>query len=150
MALKKVWAQQNIELFNIILFQGSCLWIEDKKASTLIGAKVLEVNKESVVIVQIEDAEALKNLDQILSVKGMDACIVGPYDLSASLGVPGSFTHPKMTRALSKIMKAAKKASKKAGRKKTVKRNISSNFWEDSQISRKEKERNSFFCLNLN
>ena len=42
----------------------------------------------STIIVQIEHIQAVKNLDAILSVEHIDGCIVGPYDLSSSLGVP--------------------------------------------------------------
>ena len=46
--------------------------------------------EESVVIVQVEHIEAVKHLGEILSVPGVDGFIVGPYDLSASLGHPGA------------------------------------------------------------
>ena len=61
------------------------------------------VEKESVVIVQIEHIKAVEHLEDILSVEGVDAFLVGPYDLSGSLGVPGDFDHPKMKAALEKI-----------------------------------------------
>lgn len=63
---------------------------------------------ESVVIVQIEHKDALNNLEDIFSVKGVDGFIVGPYDLSASLGVAGDFKSNEMAQALNKIEKAAK------------------------------------------
>lgn len=66
------------------------------------------VKKESVVIVQIEHIEAVENLVSILSVEGVDAFMVGPYDLSASLGMPGELGHPKVKRALQAIMNTAK------------------------------------------
>jgi 2-dehydro-3-deoxyglucarate aldolase len=65
------------------------------------------VNKESVVVVQIESIQAVQNLKEILRVKGVDAFIVGPYDLSGSMGRPGDFNHPDMTSALKRIMKAS-------------------------------------------
>ncbi len=61
------------------------------------------VNKESIVIVQIEHIDAVNNLESILSVKGIDGCIIGPYDLSGSLGVPGKFKHPDVLAALKKV-----------------------------------------------
>ena len=61
------------------------------------------VNKESVVIVQVEHVEAVNNLESILSVYGVDGFIVGPYDLSGSLGVPGQFDHPLMKEAMQQI-----------------------------------------------
>ena len=70
---------------------------------------------ESVVIVQIEHVKAVANLEAILSVEGLDAFIVGPYDISASLGVPGQFDHPKMTSVLSEILDTARRLEAVAG-----------------------------------
>ncbi len=59
----------------------------------------------SLVIVQIEHVQAVENLDRILSVPGVDGFIIGPYDLSGSLGVPGQFDHPKVLEALEHVRK---------------------------------------------
>jgi 2-dehydro-3-deoxyglucarate aldolase len=61
------------------------------------------LKKESIVIVQIEHIDAVNNLDEILAVKGIDGCIIGPYDLSGSLGVPGNFEHKDVAAALKKV-----------------------------------------------
>jgi len=58
---------------------------------------------ESVVIVQIEHIKAVGNLEEILAVDGVDGFIIGPYDLSGSLGVPGEFDHPDVVAALEKV-----------------------------------------------
>jgi len=73
------------------------------------------LNKESVVVVQIESIQAVQNLKEILRVKGVDAFIVGPYDLSGSMGRPGDFNHPDMTSALKRIMKASERLRIPAG-----------------------------------
>ncbi len=70
---------------------------------------------ESVVIVQIEHIEAVENLEEILSVNGVDGFIVGPYDLSGSLGKPGDFKDTKMQEALREIIRVANKLKKPAG-----------------------------------
>ncbi len=62
-----------------------------------------------IVIVQIEHIDAVENLDSILSEKKIDAFIVGPYDLSASMGIPGNFENKKFKNVLNKILKTAKK-----------------------------------------
>lgn len=59
--------------------------------------------KNTCVIVQIEHYLGVENIDDILSVKGVDGFIVGPYDLSASLNVPGDFEHPKVVEYLSRL-----------------------------------------------
>lgn len=66
------------------------------------------VNEESIVIVQIEHIEAVDNLESILSTEGIDGCIIGPYDLSGSLGVPGNFEHPDVLAALKKVEQTGK------------------------------------------
>ncbi len=73
------------------------------------------VDKESIVVVQIEHIKAVENLEEILSVCGVDAFIVGPYDLSASLGVPGEFENPDVLAALKKVTDVAGKLRKTAG-----------------------------------
>lgn len=57
----------------------------------------------SLVVVQIEHIDAVNNLESILSVPGVDAYIVGPYDLSASLGIPGNFEEPKFIETMNAI-----------------------------------------------
>jgi 2-keto-3-deoxy-L-rhamnonate aldolase RhmA len=61
------------------------------------------LEREGVVIVQIEHIRAVENLKNILDVEGVDGFIVGPYDLSASLNLPGQFDHPRVTEALNEI-----------------------------------------------
>lgn len=73
------------------------------------------VNRESVVIVQIEHIKAVENLDVILSVEGVDGFIVGPYDLSGSLGMPGQFDNRLMLEAMNRINAFIKSFTKVAG-----------------------------------
>lgn len=73
------------------------------------------VAKESTVIVQIEHIQAVKNIDAILSIDGVDGFIVGPYDLSASLGIPGQFDHHAMLEALETIKNVVNKGTKHSG-----------------------------------
>lgn len=73
------------------------------------------VNQESVVIVQVEHIMAVENLDDILAVEGVDGFVVGPYDLSASLGIPGQFDNELMISAMKKIHSSMESSSKIAG-----------------------------------
>ncbi|SVC99141.1 uncharacterized protein METZ01_LOCUS351995, partial [marine metagenome] len=59
--------------------------------------------ENSLVIVQIEHINAVNCLESILSVEGVDAYFVGPYDLSGSLGIPGQFDHPEFLEAMDRI-----------------------------------------------
>ncbi|GAI32108.1 unnamed protein product, partial [marine sediment metagenome] len=74
-----------------------------------------EVNEQSTVIVQIEHIEAVSNLSEILSVPGVDAFFIGPYDLSASLGIQGDFTNLKMVAAVERIHTISKQLNKASG-----------------------------------
>ena len=73
------------------------------------------LNQERVIIVQVEHIEAVNNLEAILSVEGVDGFIVGPYDLSGSLGVPGQFDHSSMKEAMDKIQSTGIASGKAAG-----------------------------------
>lgn len=57
-------------------------------------------NEHTLIIVQIESGTAIENLDEITRVPGVDVALVGPNDLSVSLGVPGEFTHPRFVEAV--------------------------------------------------
>jgi 2-dehydro-3-deoxyglucarate aldolase len=69
----------------------------------------------SIVVVQIEHIEGVNNLEQILKTDGVDATIIGPYDLSASMGHPGDFEYPKVKEALKKYVEVCKRLGKSAG-----------------------------------
>ena len=73
------------------------------------------LNQESIVIVQVEHIKAVENLDAILSVEGVDGFIVGPYDLSGSLGIPGQFDNELMIEAMNKIKAFMRSSSKIPG-----------------------------------
>ena len=74
-----------------------------------------DANADTLVIVQIEHATAVENVEQILSVAGIDAIMVGPYDLSASMGIPGQLDHPRVLDALSRVTTAARRHDVPAG-----------------------------------
>lgn len=81
------------------------------------GARYLQRhNEESLVAIHIETAEAVENLEQILSVPGIDIAYVGPVDLSVSMGYaaegPG---HPEVEAAAARILEVARKHGVKVG-----------------------------------
>lgn len=71
--------------------------------------------EELLVIAQIETKEAVENLPGILDMARLDGVMVGPYDLSASLGAPGDFASPAFRGALDAILGLAAKAGKPVG-----------------------------------
>jgi len=56
-----------------------------------------------LIIAMIEHIQAVDNLDKILQVKGLDAILIGPYDLSASMGITAKFDSPEFIAAMSRI-----------------------------------------------
>ncbi len=68
------------------------------------------VNAQLLIIPMIETVEGMANIDEILSVPGIDVLLVGPSDLSINLDVPLDYLNPKYTAALETIAAACKKA----------------------------------------
>ena len=62
-----------------------------------------------LLIAQIEDINAVNNLEEILQVDGLDAIIVGPYDLSASMGITGKFEDKEFSGVMHNIIKLCAK-----------------------------------------
>ncbi len=73
------------------------------------------LKKEAVVVIQIEHVEAVKNIKEILSCDDVDGYIIGPYDLSASMGLAGQFDHPDVVAALKKIREVGAALKKPGG-----------------------------------
>ncbi|MEE2684663.1 MAG: aldolase/citrate lyase family protein [Planctomycetota bacterium] len=71
---------------------------------------VESANQEVTVIVQAEHAEAVENIEQIAQVPGIDAVLLGPYDLAASLGKMGQVDDPEVTGAIDRITAACQAA----------------------------------------
>lgn len=74
-----------------------------------------ESNEHLFVAVQIEHVDAWENLDDILAVDGIDSIVIGPYDLSSSLGHPGEIDHPRVTAAVESIVKRSRQAGRYVG-----------------------------------
>lgn len=73
------------------------------------------LEREAVCIIQIEHVEAVENCEAILSVPGVDGYLLGPYDLSASLGVAGQLEHPKVLEAIAAVREKAGRMEKPGG-----------------------------------
>jgi 2-dehydro-3-deoxyglucarate aldolase len=73
------------------------------------------LEQHCTVIVQIEHIHGVRNLKDILNVEGIDGFIIGPYDLSASLGVPGEFQKPVVVDALQEVEAVAAVSEKWSG-----------------------------------
>ncbi len=80
-------------------FQGNLDWLKN----------------EAVIIVQVEHINAVENIEAILSCDDVDGYIIGPYDLSASMGLHGQFEHPDIVAALKKIREVGAALKKSGG-----------------------------------
>lgn len=74
-----------------------------------------QTNEQTIILCQIESPVGVENVNEILSVDGVDVCFVGPYDLSQSYNLLGQFTHPTITGAIEKVVEAAKAKNKFSG-----------------------------------
>ncbi|MDR2675170.1 MAG: hypothetical protein LBC18_10010 [Opitutaceae bacterium] len=72
-------------------------------------------NKNVVVIAMIETRTGVDNIDEILSVAGIDGIFIGPYDMSGSYGVPGQTQHPLLKKAYQTLVAACNRHGKVAG-----------------------------------
>lgn len=72
------------------------------------GTAIEEANAEVMVIVQVESELGVANLDDMASVPGVDVVLVGPQDLSISLGIAGQTTHPRFIETVQSIVETCK------------------------------------------
>ncbi len=61
-------------------------------------------NRNTLIVVQFETATAMERADELLSLRGLDIAMVGPADLSISLGIPGQFDHPLLISTVERLI----------------------------------------------
>ena len=82
--------------------------MRSRRYGTIPVAEYIEwSNRETLVILVIEEEAAVDHIDEILSVDGVDAVVFGPTDYSVSIGVPGQTTHPRVLQARRRVVDAA-------------------------------------------
>lgn len=67
------------------------------------------VNEELVIIAQIEHIEAVENIEEIIKTDGIDGIIIGPYDLSGSMGYPGEYHRDDVKKAIEHVLDECEK-----------------------------------------
>jgi 2-keto-3-deoxy-L-rhamnonate aldolase RhmA len=72
---------------------------------------ISSANDQTAVVIQIEHRDAIASVDQIVSVPGIDAVFVGPYDLSNSMGLVGQVSHPDVVAAIDGVRAACAKTN---------------------------------------
>ena len=96
--------------------RGVCRYVRAANYSSMNKFKYFEsASKETMIIAHIEGVEGIKNLDEILSVPGIDVIFIGPYDLSQSLGVPGEVNHPLVIEKMQEVVLKCKKKNVAVG-----------------------------------
>ena len=72
-------------------------------------------NDSSTLIIQVESIQAVENIGCLVANSAVDGVMIGPYDISGSLGVPGQLNHPKVIEASRKVIEACEKAGISCG-----------------------------------
>lgn len=80
-----------------------------------VARYIAEANRETFVVIQIEDAGALEQADEIAAVDGVDVLFLGPGDFSILSGIPAQFDHELIQQAVQKVARGAEKAGKHWG-----------------------------------
>ena len=78
-------------------------------------AYVRSANRSLSLIIQVESTDAVTHIDALVSHPAVDGVMVGPYDLSGWMGIPGALTHPRVTQACKRVIQACAKASRSCG-----------------------------------
>lgn len=81
--------------------------VVDYKMNFNIKEEIERVNDNFIIIAQIESKEAVDDIENILSAKGIDVVLFGPIDLSNSFDLVGQTNHPIILEAIDKVLKCA-------------------------------------------
>jgi len=76
---------------------------------------VRDAESQLCLLVQVETAEALAQIEAIAAVDGVDGIFIGPADLSASMGHPGNAGHPEVRAAIDDAIRRIRAAGKAPG-----------------------------------
>lgn len=89
--------------------------LEGHQASPEQHAYTVQSNAGRSLLINVESVPAMERLDELLAVPGLDGVIIGPHDLSVSLGVPEQWRHPRFVAAVEAILSAARAHGISAG-----------------------------------
>jgi 2-dehydro-3-deoxyglucarate aldolase/4-hydroxy-2-oxoheptanedioate aldolase len=71
-----------------------------------VAAKIAALHERTLLIIQVETAEGLDNVEAIAAVPGVDALWIGQFDLTNFLGIPAQFQHPTYLAAVDRVLRA--------------------------------------------
>lgn len=112
--------------------RGACRYVRAARYSGLPKQDYFRQANETLLIAQLEGCDALRELDSILDVGGVDVIFIGPYDLSQSLGVPGEVEHPRVVEEMTRIVERAAESGVVTGT--FVETLDQANFWRTRGI----------------
>jgi 2-dehydro-3-deoxyglucarate aldolase len=72
-------------------------------------------NRNSIIIIQIESIKGVEAVEDLLANQAIDGAMVGPYDLSGSLGIPGQLSDARVTEACARVIEACRHHGKACG-----------------------------------
>jgi 4-hydroxy-2-oxoheptanedioate aldolase len=85
--------------------RGVCRYVRAANYSSMDKFEYFKsANNETMIIAHIEGVEGINNLDEILSVSGIDVIFIGPYDLSQSLGIPGQVNNSLVVEKMKEVV----------------------------------------------
>ena len=85
-------------------------WVEGSVAATME-----QVNRELLLIAQVETVAGVEHADEIAAVDGIDVLWIGHYDLTTSLGIPGQFEHESYLAAVDRLLDVSRRTRKPLG-----------------------------------
>lgn len=89
--------------------------LSKEQANTALDNYIKKHAEDRILIVNIESTPALEALNDITAIPDLDAVLIGPHDLTCSLGIPEQYDHPLFLKTCATIFKQARAASLGAG-----------------------------------
>lgn len=90
-------------------------WVQANDYGMNFSQYAASANDDVIVVAMIESKKAVENIDEILSVDGIDGVFIGPYDMSGSYGIPGQVDAPCMKAAFKKVAESCRRFGKFSG-----------------------------------
>jgi 4-hydroxy-2-oxoheptanedioate aldolase len=113
--------------------RGLCRFVRAAEFSNIPKEEYIkEANNNSLLILQIEGTEGVKNIKEIIEIPGIDLIFVGPYDLSQSLGLIGQIWHEKVVNEIKLIIELCKNKGIAVGVFTDTKEGVK--YWRDSGV----------------
>lgn len=112
--------------------RGVCRFVRAADYSGMPREEYFKSANDTLLIIQLEGKKAIDNIDDILSIQGIDIIFIGPYDLSQSLGVPGQVNDVSVINEMKYIVECARQRGKIIGTFVDTLDNL--NLWRNTGI----------------